>query len=59
MCRYDIVLIENDKDKMIKLQKGHGGWKSSMTSVGISLVSSLLLSTLIPSKMNIFTHILK
>ena len=32
--RCDIVCIEKDKDKVMSHQQGHGGWESSMVSVG-------------------------
>ena len=37
--RYDIVCIEEDKDKVMKLQEGLSDWKPSMTSVGLLFVS--------------------
>ena len=34
MCpRYDIVVIEMNKDRVMELQQGHGGWKASLVSV--------------------------
>ena len=34
MCpRYDIVVIDDNKDKVMSLQRGHGGWKSCLVSV--------------------------
>ena len=32
--RCDIVSIEKNKDKVMSLQQGHGGWESNMVSVG-------------------------
>ncbi|KAI0237102.1 hypothetical protein LSAT2_012421 [Lamellibrachia satsuma] len=31
--RYDIVVIEKNKDRVMALQEGHGGWKASLVSV--------------------------
>ena len=47
MCqRYDIVCVEKDKEKVMTLQEGHGGWKPGMASVGcyFSLQCSVLFS---------------
>ena len=43
MCfRYDIVVIEQDKEKVMELQKGHGDWDPRMTWVSRShLIHSL------------------
>ncbi|KAK2180416.1 hypothetical protein NP493_444g02041 [Ridgeia piscesae] len=31
--RYDIVVVDSNKDKVMSLQEGHGGWKASLVSV--------------------------
>jgi len=34
--RCDIVFIEQDEEKVVELQKGHGDWEQSMTWVSQS-----------------------